>query len=460
MKHLTHCVGIDLARKAQSKAVIASNPFNPAFTPKRAFAFSHDAEGFQALKDHILKIVGKDSLKDVAINMEPTGPWRDVSSFFQNEGASVFFTRTDVVSGIRKARNRFAKTDRIDSATLAGMPWSLPERMIPFSHREERLEVLSQYASQRFQIVKDVTRWKNRLLARLELVWKPLLVSLEDEVVFTQSMRAFWKRFPNPADMIQLGAKRFSSWFENHMHGALAPQMKEILWNAGLKADSLWNLLRKGAGERETISWMIARDLDTIAFLEKQQETVEKKIEEAREKVPECNLVDEIPGVGPVVSVNLASVLAPVSRFSNARKCAAYTGLVCRKKSSGEREILGLRITKAGNRRIKRDLALAADVAMHHDPQLAAFAIRLLKAGKHYNKVRVAVGRKIAIRAFSLLKRYENGEKNVHYVFRDLKGKPISQEKAKTLAQTLWLKYRVHDKREIPAEQKRKSAGS
>jgi transposase len=183
-----------------------------------------------------------------------------------------------------------------------------------------------------------------------------------------------------------------SSWTR-----ALRHQMKETLWNAGLQAESLWNLLRKGAGERETISWM-------IAFLEKQQEAVDKKIEEAREKVPECSLVDEIPGVGPVVSVNLA-----VSRFSNARKCAAYTGLICRKKSSGEKEILGLRITKAGNRRIKRDLALAADVAMHRDPQLAAFAIRLLKAGKHYNKVRVAVGRKIAVRAFSLLKRYENG---------------------------------------------------
>lgn len=460
MKHFTHCVGVDLARKAQSKAVIASYPFDLDEMPKRAFAFSHDVEGFQALHAYILKIVGKDSLKDVAINMEPTGPWRDVSSFFQNLGAAVFYTRTDVVSGVRKAHSRYAKTDRIDSFSLAGMPRIFPKRMILFSPREERLEILSQYASQRFQIVKDVTRWKNRLLARLELVWKPLLVSLEDKVAFTQSMRAFWKRFPHPADLIQLGVKRFSSWYKNHMHGALAPQMQEIIWNAGLKADSLWNLLRKGAGERDTLSWMITKDLDIITCLEKQQEAIEKEIEKAREKVPECSLVDEIPGVGPVVSVNLASVLAPVSRFSNTRKCSAYTGLVCRKKSSGEKEILGLRITKAGNRRVKRDLILAADVAMHRDPQLAAFAIRLFTAGKHYNKVRVAVGRKIAVRAYSLLKRYEKGEKNVHYEFRDLKGKPVSQEKAKALAQSLWLKYRDHGKRMIPAGQKRKSAES
>jgi len=460
MKHLTHCVGIDLARKAQSKAVIASYPFDLDEMPKRAFAFSHDVEGFQALHAHILKIVGANSLKDVAINMEPTGPWRDVSSFFQNQGAAVFFTRTDVVSEVRKAHSRYAKTDRIDSFTLAGMPRIFPKRMIPFTPREERLEILSQYASQRFQIVKDVTRWKNRLLARLELVWKPLLVSLEDEAVFTQSMRAFWKRFPHPADLIQLGSKRFSTWFESHMHGALTPQMEEILWNAGIKAECLWTLLRKGAGERETLCWMIVRDLNIISGLEKQQEAIEKEIEKARKKVPECPLVDEIPGVGPVVSVNLASVLSPASRFSNTRKCSAYTGLVCRKKSSGEKEILGLRITKAGNRRIKRDLVLAADVAMHRDPQLAAFAIRLLTAGKHYNKVRVAVGRKIAVRAYSLLKRYERGEKNVHYEFRDLKGQPVSEQEAKALAQTLWLKYRDHEKRTIPAEQKRKPAGS
>jgi len=123
------------------------------------------------------------------------------------------------------------------------------------------------------------------------------------------------------------------------------------------------------------------------------------------------------------------------------KKFSAYTGFVSRKSSSGQKDTKGLPITKAGNHILKRHLALAADVAMRQDPELAAFAIRLLSAGKHYNQVRVAVGRKVGVRAYSLLKRHANGQLAV-YQWRDLDGNTISQQEAKALAATLWAQYK------------------
>jgi len=450
------CVGIDPARRANHTAFIAANPFTGPKCPKRAFSFPHTLKGFLSLRDYILKVTGKKSLKDVIINTEPTsGVWRDIARFFFDQGASVFYTRPDVVSALRKTHSRFAKTDRIDSRTLAGMPWSFPERLIPFVPMEKRIRKLREFSNQRFCIVKEITRWKNRFLARIEPAWKPLLISIDKDEVFSQSIRAFWLRFSHPGDVIRLGPKRFHKWCEKHFHGGLSKEVEGKILVASDKANELWQALGKDEEERDSLSFCISQDLTLIDPLEKQLKLVEDRISKARKDVPECDILEEMPGVGDVVSVTLASFLMPITRFSNARKLSAYTGFVSRVKSSGKREIEGLRITKCGNRRLKRDLALAADTAMHKDPQLAAFAVRLFEKGKHYNKVRVAVGRKIAVRAGSLLKRIAAGEKNVHFEYRDLEGRPIPKQEAKELADTIWL---LHDRRK--KEKKRKSADS
>ena len=184
-----------------------------------------------------------------------------------------------------------------------------------------------------------------------------------------------------------------------------------------------------------------------IAVFEKEIHETDALIRQAREDVPECDVVQSLPGVGKVVSVTVTAMLSPVTRFANTKKCGAYTGYTSRKKSSAGRDIEGLQITKTGNRRLKRDLALAGGVALHEDPQLAAFAIRLLRAGKHYNKVRVAVGRKLAVRAYSLLKRYESGQTPVTYVWRDLQGRRITKSLAKELARRLWDAQEARQKR-------------
>ncbi len=441
MKNIRYCIGIDLARRAKNKAVIASNPSISVPMTNRAFSFSHDADGFMALRDYILKKIKAENFEHVALNMEPTGPWRDLCSFFQKLGADVYFTRTDVVAAIRKAYSRYAKTDKIDSAVLADLPWTMPKRMIYFHERNSEIEVLSQHNTHRFQIVKDTSRWKNRILARLELVWKPLLVSLKKDSCLTISMCKFWKEFPHPADLMKRGKKRFHTWFIKNMHGSVLLDMEEMIWNCGLNAIQLWKILEKNEAERFTLSKIIRRDFEIISYLDKQTKEIDKEIRIEQKSVPECALIKEIPGVGPVVSVTIASILPPASRFPNTQCCAAYSGLTPRRKASGNKDVQGLPITKAGNRKLKRDLAIAADTAMHYDPELAAFAIRLLSTGKHYNKVRVAVGRKIVIRAYSLIKRYEEGE-DVHYEFHDLQGNVITKKEATVLAKKLWKEYR------------------
>jgi len=450
MKQFDTCVGIDLARRAKHKAVVIQKEHAGRTVPNRAWAFSHDLDGFEALRDRVLKQTGAASLEGVVVNLEPTsGVWESLSAFLRSQGADVYFTRPDVVSQLRKVHSKFAKTDRIDAYTLASVPSSFPARLIPVVSVERRVRVLRNLSAQRHRLVGDLTRWKNRFTARAEVVWTGLLAQLEDQQRFCALGRAFLTTFSDPRKVVRCGRGRFLAWCRKKAHGNTGPELAEKLWEGARTAALLWDELERSgamAVDWETLAELLAQDLRLIEHLEKEIARVDKRIREARKDVPECGVLEQLPGVGKVIAVTLASILMPVDRFANTNKCGAYTGFTSRHKASAGREIAGLKITKTGNRRLKRDLALAADTAMQIDPELAAFAIRLIKAGKHYNKVRVAVGRKIAVRAYSLLKRFQAGQTNVRYLWRDLQGNTIPRRQAMSIARELWVLHKADQK--------------
>jgi transposase len=66
-----------------------------------------------------------------------------------------------------------------------------------------------------------------------------------------------------------------------------------------------------------------------------------------------------IPGIGPITASLIAATVVDISRFKTARQFAAWLGLVPRQNSTGGKTRLG-RITKAGNREIRRLLVLGA----------------------------------------------------------------------------------------------------
>jgi len=440
-------VGIDLARRAKHKAVVVIDGDGKRSVNKGSFSFSHDMEGFSALREWIVNKTQGSSLAGVTVNMEPTsGVWEVVANLLRAEGGEVFFTPPGVVSCQRKVDSRYAKTDRIDAHTLAAISETLPERMVRVRQVDERIRALRSLVSQRERLVEDAARWKNRLISELEVVWQPLLVQLKQAERFCELSRCFFKQFSEPSRAVKLGRKRFIGWCERHTHGNTSAELPETLWQGSCKSAQLWDFLQtRGAIQIrwDTFGENVAQDLRIIATFETELERLEGRIAVARAEVAECEALTELPGVAGVISTTMAAMMLPVVRFSSAKKLSAYTGYVSRKQSSAQREVKGLSITKAGNHILKRHLALAADVAMRVDAELAAFAIRLLRRGKHYNKVRVAVGRKLAVRAYALLKRHESAGDAV-YQWRDLDGRVISKREANVLAQTLWSNYKLY----------------
>jgi error-prone DNA polymerase len=116
-----------------------------------------------------------------------------------------------------------------------------------------------------------------------------------------------------------------------------------------------------------------------------------------------------IPGIGPVTASLIAATVTDISLFRTARCFAAWLGLVPRQYSTGGRNRLG-RITKAGNRDIRRSLVLGATSMVYRAPHwdsAAGIWTRGILARRPVRLVTVALANKLARIAWALMTREE-----------------------------------------------------
>jgi transposase len=121
----------------------------------------------------------------------------------------------------------------------------------------------------------------------------------------------------------------------------------------------------------------------------------------AEERYAEAALLREVPGVGPVTALSYILTLEDPRRFRRSRTVAAYLGLTPRREQSGERDPQ-LRITKCGNRELRRLLVQAAHYILGPfapDTALRRWGLALARRGGKQAKRRatVAVARKLAV---------------------------------------------------------------
>jgi transposase len=116
-----------------------------------------------------------------------------------------------------------------------------------------------------------------------------------------------------------------------------------------------------------------------------------------------------IPGVGPITASLIAVTVADIGVFKNARHFAAWLGLVPRQHSTGGKTRLG-RITKTGNREIRRLLVLGATSMVYRAPQwnsAAGIWTRMMLERRPVRLVTVALANKMARIAWALMTRNE-----------------------------------------------------
>lgn len=107
------------------------------------------------------------------------------------------------------------------------------------------------------------------------------------------------------------------------------------------------------------LSSLLAPLVSMLAPLNERIEQLDKELCAQAKADEQAQRLQQIPGVGPIISLMFLSVLDGAGRFEGAHQVMSYLGLVPREKSSGEKQLRG-HITKAGHKQMRVLLVQAA----------------------------------------------------------------------------------------------------
>ena len=127
-----------------------------------------------------------------------------------------------------------------------------------------------------------------------------------------------------------------------------------------------------------------------------------------------------VPGIGPITALAFCAAIDDPARFRRSRSVGAYFGLTPRRHASGEVDWSG-RISKCGDTMVRSYLFEAAGVLLTRVPQwcaLKAWGLRLAKR-IGFKKAKVAVARKLALRAAYAAPQGPRSTLSLHRMWRD-----------------------------------------
>lgn len=142
--------------------------------------------------------------------------------------------------------------------------------------------------------------------------------------------------------------------------------------------------------------------LETCARLSEEIKQADKALAKlAKTRYPETELLRQVPGVGPLLSLGFVLTLERPERFAKSRDVPAYLGLVPKRRQSGGKDP-GLGISKRGDRFTRHLLIQGAHYIVGPfgpESDLRTFGLKLAARGGSGAKQRavVAVARKLAV---------------------------------------------------------------
>jgi transposase len=191
-----------------------------------------------------------------------------------------------------------------------------------------------------------------------------------------------------------------------HFGEALAPEIRALPDDAHRQLEALVNRRRQLVDMRsaevkrkQTAPSVVHPSIEvTIEFLTRQIDDVDRDLRELIRRTPAWreadDLLQSVPGVGPVLSSTLTALLPELGKLNRA-EIAALVGVAPFNRDSGSAK--GKRVTWGGRAPVRAVLYMAASVARRFNPVIRRFYERLLASGKPPQVVLVACMRKLLV---------------------------------------------------------------
>jgi len=422
-------VGVDLGVSSKHKASIL-NDKGEILEKRISFGASRaEFENFEALclrgtaKGTILKVV-----------MESTSiAWLPLSIYLRRKGHVVYRVKGEKVSDLRKYLKKYAKTDTIDSITLAKMPLIDEESLYPVYIPNASMLAMDRLVKQRDKIGKSLSARKNRIHSAFTYA-VPRVTEIFGGEAFSAKALAFYEKYANPFKVRKLGLKRLYEFFDHiPCTRQSCKNYPNEIFGCCLNAIALYQDPSNGSCgiDYDLFQQEIQIELGLFKLEQKQIGLLDEKIELLYKKIHPSDNLRTIPGVGKKLAPLFTVSIGNANRFPNNKAFQCYTGFIPKKEQSSHCDKKGLHMTKKGGNLLKKGLFIAADSARKVDVALAKiYCQQMTEKGNHHYKAVCAVGTHLAAR---ILKVYKEDRP---YILYDQEGKTITRDESiKIIAQ-------------------------
>jgi transposase len=171
----------------------------------------------------------------------------------------------------------------------------------------------------------------------------------------------------------------------------------------------------------DEMSPIVRNDIEVnIRHLEKRIERLREQalalIAEHPELARDFRHITSIKGIADAAGIQILAEIAVLPKDMSVREWVAHAGLDPRQFQSGTSVNKPARISRRGNRHIRRGLFMPAIVAVQYEPHVKAFYEKLLARGKTKMQANVAVMRKLLHAIYGMTKHDQDFEGEKFYV--------------------------------------------
>lgn len=393
LQHDAVFLGIDVGKTRHVAGFVSKTLLEryQRFEACPALAFENSREGFRALVERMRAFA---PLEHYTILLEKTGHYhKALQQFLQELDLPVY------IMHVQERPARMLKTDKRDALGLANTLYNqlalgvqvadklqLVRRALPPSGAAAQLKGLIRH---RYELVRETTQRKNKLVAICDEVFPELVQILKDPNLPTAL--AIRERFPTPAILATASLSALQE----------ARGKTRLLTDAKLL--ELQRLATTSIGTKDVLRQrgVLIEQTQLIRELRLLQEHIaqlEKEITAIVEQSREGQIVQSL-GIGPIQTATILAAIGTIENFPNAGSLKSYCGWSPTVVQSGT-TLDSAKQTRGGTRTMKQMMFLIVSSLINRDTEWARLYERLVQAkcpidprtGQRTGKLRV-IGR-------------------------------------------------------------------
>ena len=374
-------IGIDIAKRFHVLSAVDED----GRTVVESFRFANTDAGFKKLLERLRK-AGANPDCSMA-GMEATGHyWVALFDFMGSHGYDAAVINPIQTDAFRSAQTvRKTKTDDVDSVLIA--QFARFKGLRPSAMSPEAADGLKQLTRYRAHLVEERTSLKNRATALADRLF-PELATVLPGGMQSMAFRAVIRDYGEPKVVAATDVRTLERTLREASRGHLGRA----------EARAVKEAARHSVGVPYASGAFAIEARHVVELVEKLDEEIGEIEAECARVMREtgADVIQTIPGIGPVNAAVIAAELGDPNRFDDAKKVIAFAGIDASKVQSGAFEGTESHMSKRGSSYLRYALLMAADAARRSDPYYGDYYDSLRARGKHHYVALSGVARKLA----------------------------------------------------------------